>query len=332
MVTANSCIRAIAYYCPVAALTVTVLSASAPAAAQFYPSKPVRVVVPYGAGGSVDTLARLLGQQITEAWRQQIVVEARPGAGGLIGTEIVAKSPADGYTVMMAVAASTMAISVYTKVPYDLLRDFTALGLVGYTPHITVVHPSLPAMTLQELIKLAKARPKEIYFSSSGNGVGSHLAVELFKTMAKVEVTHVPYKGAPSAVQALLSGEVSLMIVNLVSALPHVKSGKFRALGIGEAKRTPLLPNVPTMAEAGLKGYEFIEWYGMIAPAGTPRDVIAKWNAEINRIVATSEFRDRLAALGVTPRTGTADEFNAYLAAEVERYAKIVKEAKVKVD
>src|SRR5688572_8780876 len=208
------------------------LLAAAPSSAQTYPAKPVRVVVPFGVGGSVDTLTRVLAQPIAETWGQQIVVDVRPGAGSLIGTDLVAKSKPDGYTLMMANASSTMAVNVYKTVPYDLLRDFSAVGLIGYTPHLTVVHPSLPATTVKELISLARARPKEINYSSAGNGVGSHLAVELFKTVAKVQLTHVPYKGAAPAVMGLVGGEVSMMIVNLVSALPHVKTGKLRALGV----------------------------------------------------------------------------------------------------
>jgi tripartite-type tricarboxylate transporter receptor subunit TctC len=314
-----------------AALFITIVSAGATAMAQTYPARPVRLVVPFGVGGSVDTLARLVTQPISESWGQQILVDVRPGAGSLIGTDIVAKSKPDGYTLMMANASSAMAVSVYKTVPYDLLRDFTAAGMIGYTPHLTVVHPSLPAGTLQELIRLARSNPKEINYSSAGNGVGSHLAVELFKTMAKVDLAHVPYKGAGQAVTALVGGEVSLMIVNLVSAAAHVKTGKLRALGLADAKRSPLLPNVPTMAEAGLP-YEFTEWYGIIGPAGTPREMIVKWNSEINRVVGGREFQERLAGLGATPKTGTPEEFNGYLRAEVERYAKIVRVAGVKVD
>jgi tripartite-type tricarboxylate transporter receptor subunit TctC len=306
---------------------------SAPlASAQGYPAKPMRIIVPFGAGGSVDTVARLVGQRVAEAWGQQVIVDARPGAGSLIGTDAVAKSPADGYTLLMANASSASAVSVYAKVPYDLFKDFTTVGLIGYTPHITVVHPSLPAQTLQELIRLAKAKPGDINYSSSGNGVGSHLAVELFKSMAKVNVTHVPYKGAPSAVSAILSGEVSLMIVNLISALPHVQTGRLRALGLADVKRSSLLPIVPTMTEAGLPGYVFTEWYGLLAPAAMPREAIAKWNGEINRIVATQDFRQKLAALGAEPSTGTPEHFSSYLRTETDRYAKLVKEAGVKAE
>ncbi len=313
------------------AAVAAALLAGAHVLAQPYPVKPVRLVVPFGVGGSVDSLARVVTQPIAEAWGQQIVVDVRPGAGSLIGTDIVAKSKPDGYTLLMANSSSTMAVSVYKTVPYDLLRDFGAVGIIGYTPHLTVVHPSLPAKNLKELIALATARPKEINYSSAGSGVGSHLAVELFKTLAKVDLTHVPYKGAAPAVMGLVGGEVSMMIVNLVSAVPHVKTGKLRALGLADGKRTALLPEVPTMTEAGLP-YEFIEWYGIIAPSGTPRDVIVRWNAEINRVVAGREFQERLAGMGVTPKTGTPEEFNAYLRSEVERYASVVRLANVKVD
>ena len=308
------------------------LSIASAVSAQGYPAKPMRIIVPFGAGGSVDTVARLVGQRISEAWGQQVIVDARPGAGGLIGTDLVAKAPADGYTLAMANSSTASAISVYSRVPYDLFRDFTAVAMVGYTPHIAVVHPSLPVQTLQELIRLAKAKPGEINYSSSGNGVGSHLAVELFKSMAKVNVTHVPYKGAPAAVSAILSGEVSLMIVNLISALPHVQSGKMRALGLADSKRSSLLPQVPTMTEAGLPGYVFTEWYGLIAPAAMPHDAIIKWNSEANRIVATRDFREKLSTLGAEPSTGTPEQFGSYLKAEADRYAKLVKEAGIKAE
>jgi len=312
-------------------IALLAVSMTGAAAAQNYPTKPVRVVVPFGVGGSVDTLTRLTMQHVTQAWGQQMVVDVRPGAGSLIGTDIVAKSRSDGYTVMMANASSAMAVSVYKTVPYDLLKEFTALGMIGYTPHIVVVHPSLPAKTLQELVALAKSRPKAILYSSAGNGVGSHLAVEAFASAANVSFTHVPYKGAAPAVTGLVGGEVALMVVNLVSALPHVKTGKLRALALTDSKRTPLLPDLPTTAEQGLP-FEFIEWYGMVAPAGTPADIVAKWNAEINRIVGLPEFQERLAAMGATPKAGTPAEFNSYLKSEVERYAKVVKAANVVVD
>jgi tripartite-type tricarboxylate transporter receptor subunit TctC len=310
---------------------IAAMLAAAPAHAQQYPAKPVRLVVPFGVGGSVDTLSRLVAQPIGDAWGQQILVDVRPGAGSLIGTDVVAKSKPDGYTLMMANSSSAMAVSVYKTVPYDIMRDFTAVGMIGYTPHLTVVHPSLQVKNLKELISLAKARPGEINYSSAGAGVGSHLAVEVFKSVANIDVTHVPYKGAAPAVMGLVAGEVSLMVVNLVSAAPHVKTSKLRALGVADSKRSPVLPEVPTMAEAGLP-FEFVEWYGIIAPANTPQEVIAKWNSEINRIVGARDFQERLANLGATPKTGTPAEFNAYLRSEVARYAKVVKSANIKVD
>jgi len=268
---------------------------------------------------------------MAEAWGQQILVDVRPGAGSLLGTEIASKARPDGYTMMMSNASSAMAVHVYKNVPYDLLRDFTAVGIIGYTPHLTVVNPALPAKDVKELIALARKQPGQINFSSAGSGVGSHLAVELFKMVAGVDLTHVPYKGAAPAVMGLVSNEVSLMIVNLVSAMPHVKSGKLRALGVADSRRSPLLPDVPTMNEAGL-AFEFIEWYGIIAPSGTPNDIVMKWNSEINRVVASREFQERGVALGLTTRSQTPAEFNAFLRSEVERYAKVVKVAKVQVD
>jgi tripartite-type tricarboxylate transporter receptor subunit TctC len=300
--------------------------------AQPYPSKQIRLVSPFGAGGSADTIARLVGQRLSEVLRQQVIIDARPGAGTLIGTDVVAKSVPDGYTLLLASSGSAAAVSVYAKVPYNLVTDFATVGLVGYVPDIFVIPLSVPARSLKEFIQLARAKPKELNFSSSGNGTGSHLAGELFKSMAKIDVVHVPYKAAVSAVTAVIEGEVSMMIVGASSVVPHIKSGKLRALGITVSQRSSLFPEIPTISEAGLPGYECIEWFGVLAPAGTSGEVIGNLNTEISKIVQTAEMKSKFAAVGAEPLTNSPEQFASYLRSEIQRYAKIVQEANIRAE
>jgi tripartite-type tricarboxylate transporter receptor subunit TctC len=288
--------------------------------AQPYPSKQIRLVSPFGAGGSADTIARLVGQRLSEVLRQQVIIDARPGAGTLIGTDVVAKSVPDGYTLLLASSGSAAAVSVYAKVPYNLVTD------------IFVIPLSVPARSLKEFIQLARAKPKELNFSSSGNGTGSHLAGELFKSMAKIDVVHVPYKAAVSAVTAVIEGEVSMMIVGASSVVPHIKSGKLRALGITVSQRSSLFPEIPTISEAGLPGYECIEWFGVLAPAGTSGEVIGNLNTEISKIVQTAEMKSKFAAVGAEPLTNSPEQFASYLRSEIQRYAKIVQEANIRAE
>ena len=302
-----------------------------PAAA--FPSKPVRIIVPFPAGGPLDATGRALAQKLSEAWGQSVVVDNRAGAGGNIGTDLVAKSAPDGYTVVMG-ALSTHAVnpSLYPSMPYDAVRDFAPITLVALTPNVLVVHPSLPVNSVKELVAYAKANPNKLSFGSGSNGSAGHLAGELFKVETGIDVVHVPYKGAAPAMQALLAGDTQFMFDNLASSMPQVKAGKLRALAVTTAKRSSLAPELPTMAEAGIPGFDIATWFGLLAPAGTPPDVIAKWNADVVKILKSLDMRERLAAQGAEAAPTTPAEFAAFIAAEIPKYAKIVKASGARVD
>jgi tripartite-type tricarboxylate transporter receptor subunit TctC len=303
-----------------------------PAGAEIYPTRPIRLVVPFSSGGSVDTVARLLGRHLSENLGQSIVTDVRPGAGTLIGTDIAAKAPPGGYTLLMINSSSASAVSLYKKPPYDLVKDFTPIATIGYTPYVVVVHPKLAVRTLPEFIVFARARPQQLHYASSGNGVGTHLAVELLKSVTGIDLVHVPYTGVAPAVTALVSGEVPVMVVNLVSALPHIRSGDILALALADAARSKLLPDVPTTEQAGLPDFQFNEWYGLVAPAGTPPDIIAQLSAQVARIVGTADFTERLAGLGAEPMIKSPAQFADYLKSEIDSYARIVKAANVQLD
>ena len=298
-----------------------------------FPAKPVRLVVPFPPGGPLDVTGRAIAQKLGETWAQSVVVDNRPGAGGNIGADLVAKSPPDGYTVVMG-ALSTHAVnpSLYPSMPYDAVRDFAPITLVAVTPNVLVVNPALPVRSVQELVAYAKANPNKLSFGSGSNGSAGHLAGELFKVETGTDVVHVPYKGAAPAMQALLAGDTQFMFDNLASAMPQVKAGKLRALAVTTAKRTSLAPELPTMAEAGVPGFDIATWFGLLAPAGTPRDVIAKWNADVVRILDSAEMRERLRAQGAEPAPSSPAEFAAFIAAEQSKYARIVKASGAKVD
>jgi tripartite-type tricarboxylate transporter receptor subunit TctC len=307
--------------------------AAMPAAAQSFPSKPIRLVVPFPPGGPLDASARLIGQKLTEAWGQTVVVDNRPGAGGNIGADLVAKSAPDGYTVVMG-ALSTHAVNphLFPKMPYDAVKDFAPITLVAITPNVLVVNPSLPVNSVKELIAYAKAHPGKLSFGSGSNGSAGHLAGELFKIDAGVDMVHVPFKGGAPATQALLAGDTQLMFDNLANATPQVKAGKLKALAVTTAQRSRLAPELPTMAEAGLAGFDISTWYGLLAPAGTPRDIIAKWNAEVTRILAAPDVREKLMAQGAEPAPDTPDQFAQFIAQELAKYQRIVKASGAKVD
>jgi tripartite-type tricarboxylate transporter receptor subunit TctC len=308
------------------------LVVAAPAAqAQAYPQKPVRLVIPFPPGGPLDSVGRAIAQKLTEAWGQTVVVDNRPGAGGNIGADLVAKSAPDGYTVVMG-ALSTHAVnpSLYPKMPYDAVRDFAPITLVAITPNVLVVNPALPVASARELIAYAKANPGKLAFGSGSNGSAGHLAGELFKV--DTDLLHVPFKGAAPAMQALLAGDTQLMFDNLASATPQVKAGKLKALAVTTAQRSKLAPELPTLAEAGLQGFDISTWFGLLAPAGTPADIIAKWNAEVTRILNAPEMRERLNALGAEAAPGTAAEFAQLIARETAKYARIVKLSGAKLD
>ena len=306
----------------------TLAQATAP-----FPSKPVRIVVPFPAGGPLDTTGRVLAQELSKAWGQSVVVDNRPGAGGNIGADLVAKSAPDGYTVVMG-ALSTHAVnpSLYPSMPYDAVRDFAPITLVAVTPNVLVVNPSLPVNSVKELVAYAKANPNKLSFGSGSNGSAGHLAGELFKVDTGTDVVHVPYKGAAPAMQALLAGDTQFMFDNLASAMPQVKAGKLRALAVTTAKRSSLAPELPTMAEAGLAGFDISTWFGLLAPAGTPPEVIVRWNADVVKILRSPEMRERMVAQGAEPAPTTPAEFAAFIATELPKYAKIVKASGAKVD
>lgn len=298
-----------------------------------FPTKPIRIVVPFPPGGTTDILARAAAQKMTEAWKEQAVVDNRPGAGGNIGAELVAKSAPDGYTLLMG-TVGTHAInpSLYARMPYDHVKDFAPVILVAAVPNVLVVHPSVPASSVAELIAYAKANPGRLNFASSGSGTSIHLAGELFKVMTGVQMAHVPYKGSAPAIADLVGGQVQLMFDNLPSALPQIKAGRLRALAVTSAQRAPALPDLPTIAESGLPGYEASSWFGLLAPAGTPADVVAKVNGEVARWLATPEAKEKLLSQGANAAGGTPEDFVRHIAAETAKWQKVVKESGAKVD
>jgi tripartite-type tricarboxylate transporter receptor subunit TctC len=291
-----------------------------------YPSKPVRFIVPSAAGGGTDIIARAVAQKLSEALGQQFVVDNRPGAGQMIGIELVAKSPADGHTILMA--ASTLAINpiMYKKVTYDPVRDFAPITQAASLPNILVVHPSLPVNSVKELVEYAKKNPGRLNFASAGIGTSPQMSIELLKSMTGIDMVHIPYKGTTPGVVDLLAGQVSVMAPNLLTALPHVKAGKLRALAVTSARRTVALPEVPTIAET-LPGYESAQWYGVLAPAGTPREIVARLHAEIVRALKHTEVQGRLAADGADPVGSTPEEFAAFIKSEIDKWARVARAA-----
>jgi tripartite-type tricarboxylate transporter receptor subunit TctC len=304
--------------------------AQAPAA---YPTKPIRLVVPFPPGGATDILAREVAKHLTDAWGQSVVVDNRPGAGGNIGSELVAKAAPDGYTLEMGtVGTHAINASLYSKMPYDHIKDFVPVILVAGVPNVLEVNPSVPVNSVQELIAYAKANPGKLNFASSGAGTSIHLSGELFKVMAGVQMTHVPYKGSAPALADLLGGQVQLMFDNLPPSLPQIKAGKLRALAVTSATRAPALPDVPTVAEAGLPGFEASSWFGVLAPAGTPPAIVMKLNAEIAKWLASPEAKEKLASVGANIAGGTPEDFARHIQAETAKWAKVVKESGAKVD
>lgn len=316
-----------------ALLAVSFAAPEGGALAQTYPSKPIRIVVPFPPGGPADILARIIGQNLAESWGQQAVIDNRAGAGGNIGSEMVAKALPDGYTLLMGfVGTHAINASLYSTMPYDNVKDFEPVSLVAMVTIILVVHPSIPANSVKELIVLARSRPGQLTFGSPGNGTPQHLAGELFNTMAGVKMVHIPYKGAVPALTDLLGGRVSLIFSSMPPALPHVKAGKLRALAVTSARRSSAAPNVPTIAESGLPGYEVINWYGILVPAGTPKEIVARLNAEILKILNVPDVKERLSAQGAETFSSTPQEFAAYIRKETEKWAKVVKYSGARLD
>jgi tripartite-type tricarboxylate transporter receptor subunit TctC len=304
--------------------------AALPACAQSFPARPLRLVVPYAAGGSTDVLARIVGQKLTENLGQAVVIDNRTGAGTLIATGIVAHAVPDGYTLLMATPPLVVADALYKSVPFDVARDFAAVTNVAATSNVLVVHPSVVAQSARELIAMAKAQPGKFTYGSSGVGGASHLAVALFASMAGIELLHVPYKGGALAVTDLLGGRLSLMFANLTTVQPHIKSGKVRALAIGTAQRSQVAPELPTVAEAGVAGYEANNWNGVVVPAKTPRPIIELLQREIQRIVAAPELRARLLQSAFEPVADTPEAFRRYLETERVKWGRVVHEAGIK--
>jgi tripartite-type tricarboxylate transporter receptor subunit TctC len=300
--------------------------------AQSYPVKPVRIVVPFPPGGTSDILARTLGQKLAEEWGQQVVVDNRPGAGANIGAENVARSAADGYSLLILSTAHTINPSLYKKLAYDPVKDFAPVTMLVATSQVLVVHKSVPVSTLKEFIAFAKKHPGELLYSSAGSGSQPHLSAELFKTMTGINYVHVPYKGAPPAMVDLLAGHVALTFATAPSAVPYVKSGQLRALGVSTAKRIAALPDVPTIAEAGVPGYEATGWNGLVAPAGTPAPIIEKLNGAFVKVLRMPAVASYLSGQGADPDPGTAAEFAAYIKAEIAKWAKVVQDSGARVD
>ena len=316
---------------PAALMTVALIQAGA-ATAQAYPTKPLRLIVPQSAGGSTDQVARPLAQQMGAALGQSVIVDNRPGAGSVIGTDVVAKAAPDGYTLLAVAASFSMSPSLYKNLPFDPVRDFAPISLLSSLPNILVVHPSLPVKSVKELIAFAKARPGQLNFGSSGMATGTHMSMELLKHMTGITMVHVPYKGGAPSVTALISGEVQVTFATISTALPHVKSGRLRALAVSTARRSPAAPEVPTIAESGVPGYDYASWIGLLAPAKTPTTIVARLNAEAVKALQTSEIKAILAVEGSEPVGNSPGQFAAALKTEVARWAQVVKAAGIKAD
>lgn len=313
-------------FCLLAALAV----AATPSLAQPYPAKPIRIVVPFPAGGNADIFARAFAQKLGDAWKQTPIVDNRAGAAGIIGTQFVAKSPADGYTLLFGTTGThTTNPAVYAKLPYDPVKDFAPVSNFADSPFLLVVHPSVPANTLQGLIALARARPGQLDYASFGAGSSAHLAGEMLRTMAGINIVHVAYKGGPPAVNDLVGGHVALMFNSMPAVLPLVKSARLRALAVAAARRAPTLPDLPTFGEAGLAGFEAGSWYGVLAPAGTPREVVTRLHGETVRMLGLPDVRQKLASEGAEAIGNTPEEFAAQIQRDIARWAKVAREAKI---
>ena len=313
-------------------IAATCCGAGAGGHAADYPVRAIRYIVPQGAGGSSDTLARLVTQKLAESLGQQVVTDNRPGATGNIGTEIAARANPDGYTLLQVATSHATNPALAVKMPFDPIRDFAPVTLLSQSPNLWIVHPSLPAKNMRELIALAKTRPGEINYSSSGTGSSQHLAGELLKSLAHIDIVHIPYKGSPPALIDLLGGRVVLMCSTIAPAMPLVKSDKLRALAVTSLKRSAAAPEIPTVAESGLPGYEATAWQGVLAPAGTPRDIIVKLNTEIVRVINLPEVRKQLADQGYEPAGTSPEQFAEYIKTEIAKWTRVIKYAGLKAE
>lgn len=316
-----------------ACLLCVALAAGAAAMAQSYPTKSIRVVVPFAPGGTTDITGRLAAQKITEAWGQNMIIDNRPGASGMIGADIVARAPPDGYTVLLGSTAE-IAINqhLYSKMTYSTEKDLAPVTLAAITPLILVIHPSIPAKSVQELIQLAKAHPGQLTYASAGTGGVQHLAGELLKTTARIDITHVPYKGAGPAIGDLLGGQVSMFFSGMPPAIPHVKGGKLRALAVTTRTRSPAAPEAPTMAEAGVPGFDISNWFAYFVPAGTPKEIVSKLSTELARVLKLADVKEKLASQGAETVGNSPEQLGQFVRAESAKYAKLIKESGAKAD
>lgn len=302
------------------------------AAAQSYPSRPIRLIAPSSPGSGVDIVARIVGQKLSENLKQQVVIDNRAGAGANLGAEIAAKATPDGYTLFMGTPAHAINTSLYRRLNYDIVKDFSPISLVTSGQYVLVVHPSLPARNVKELIALARARPGQLNYASAGNGNATHLAAELFKSLTKLNVVHVPYKGTGPALTDLIGGQVQLMFANLTAGLPHIKSGKLRALAATGTTRSPAAPDIPTMIESGVPGYTVTSWYGVLAPAATSQEIINRLNGEIARVMRSPDMKNRLAGEGAEPVSSTPAEFAAFIKTEIAKWGKVIRGAGISIE
>ena len=317
----------------ITALLVTVLSVASPALAQPYPAKPIRMIIGFPPGGGTDIVGRIVGQKLAETLGQQILPDNRGGASGQIAAELAAKAPPDGYTIMMAhIAAISILPSLYPKLPYDPIRDFAPISLVAIGPNFLVVHPSVPARSVKELVALAKARPGQLHYASPGAGTVQHLAGELFKLQAKVDMLHVPYKGSGQSIVDLIAGHVHLNFDSVPPVLPHVRSGRLRALAVTSEKRFSILPDIPTITESGVPGFDLSTWWGLMAPAAVSKDIIARLQGETVKLLRQPDVKEKIAFAGADTVGNTAEEFAAFIRAERAKYARIVKDANIKIE
>ena len=316
----------------VLAAVAALLLAADEASAQSYPTRSIRLVAPSTPGDAPDVIARLVAERLSTALGQQVVVENRPGAGGVVGSEVVAKAPPDGYTLIMGNAGSHgINAAVYSSLPYNILKDFAPVSQIAIAPNIFVVNPELPVRTIPEFIAYAKARPGQLSYASGGNGSSSHMSMELLKSMAGIDVVHVPYKGSTPALTDVIGGQVAVMSVNMPPAVPHVKAGKLRALAVTTRTRTPSLPDLPTVGET-LPGYETVAWFGVLAPTGTPKEIVNRLATELGRIARSPDMRERLAGMGAEPVGGTPDEFAAVMARDIAKWTTLAKSVGIKID
>ena len=306
---------------------------SSVAEAQTYPLKSVRIIVPFPAGGATDIMARLVAQRLSEMWAQQVIVDNRGGAAGTIGSDLAAKSAPDGYTILVGTSSThAIAQSLYAKLPYDSVKDFAPVTGLATSTIVLSTHPSVPAKSVRELIALAKAQPNALSFASSGSGGVSHLVAEMFKSQAGMQMLHVPYKGDTQALADLVGGQVSLEFGTALSFIPHIQAGKLKALAVTSLARSPVMSDVPTVAESGLKGFEALQWYGLFAPAGTPREIVARINADTVKTLRTNDVKERLAKLASDVVANTPDEFAAFQKSEINKWAQVVKQSGARID